>query len=198
MLILRLRRMVKEDTPPLALRLLAFSRRWLKNASFCSRRLCGLLRWRKSGHSVTAVKMSLMSENPRDRAGRSCRTIALISRLGVLSGDTGGIARGDVDLLPLGVVALFVHRIIDGDELVDVDLAIGAVDGDLRAPIKMQDLGVALGKRPLEAVDQGRAGRCASPLAPSARPSYRMPFTSPSFLGLKSNTGFKTHFFTSS
>ena len=38
--------------------------------------------------------------------------------------------------------------------VVQVDLAGGAVDGHLGAPLKMQDLGIALGERLLQAVDQ--------------------------------------------
>ena len=74
--------------------------------------------------------------------------------LGVLSGDAARVLGGDVDLLELGEVALLVHGIVDRLQTVNVDLAGGAVDGHLGAPLKMQDLGIALGERLLQAVDQ--------------------------------------------
>ena len=74
--------------------------------------------------------------------------------LGMLGGDTAGVLGGDVDLLELGEVALLVHGIVDRLQAVDIDLAGGAVDGHLGAPLKMQDLGIALGERLLQAVDQ--------------------------------------------
>ena len=74
--------------------------------------------------------------------------------LGVLGGDAARVLGGDVDLLELGEVALLVHGIVDRLQTVDVDLAGGAVDGHLGAPLKMQDLGIALGERLLQAVDQ--------------------------------------------
>ena len=74
--------------------------------------------------------------------------------LGVLGSDAARILGGDVDLLELGEVALLVHGIVDRLQAVDVDLAGGAVDGHLSAPLKMQDLGIALGERLLQAVDQ--------------------------------------------
>ena len=74
--------------------------------------------------------------------------------LGVLGSDAACVLGSDVDLLELGEVALLVHGIVDRLQAVDVDLAGGAVDGHLGAPLKMQDLGIALGKRLLQAVDQ--------------------------------------------
>ena len=67
--------------------------------------------------------------------------------LGVLGGDAARVLGGDVDLLELGEVALLVHGIVDRLQAVDVDLAGGAVDGHLGAPLKMQDLGITLGER---------------------------------------------------
>ena len=74
--------------------------------------------------------------------------------LGVLGGDAARVLGGNVDLLELGEVALLVHGIVNRLQAVDVDLAGGAVDGHLGAPLKMQDLGIALGERLLQAVDQ--------------------------------------------
>ena len=72
----------------------------------------------------------------------------------MLGGDAARVLGSDVDLLELGEVALLVHGIVDRLQAVDVDLAGGAVDGHLGAPLKMQDLGIALGERLLQAVDQ--------------------------------------------
>ena len=74
--------------------------------------------------------------------------------LSVLGSNAARVLGGDVDLLELGEVALLVHGIVDRLQAVDVDLAGGAVDGHLGAPLKMQDLGIALGERLLQAVDQ--------------------------------------------
>ena len=74
--------------------------------------------------------------------------------LSVLGSDAARVLGSDVDLLELGEVALLVHGIVDRLQAVDVDLAGGAVDGHLGAPLKMQDLGIALGERLLQAVDQ--------------------------------------------
>ena len=74
--------------------------------------------------------------------------------LGVLGSDAARVLGGDVDLLELGEVALLVHGIVDRLQAVDVNLTGGAVDGHLGAPVKMQNLGIALGERLLQAVDQ--------------------------------------------
>ena len=74
--------------------------------------------------------------------------------LGVLGGDAARVLGGNVDLLELGEVALLVHGIVDRLQAVDVNLTGGAVDGHLSAPVKMQNLGIALGERLLQAVDQ--------------------------------------------
>ena len=74
--------------------------------------------------------------------------------LGVLGGDAARVLGGDIDLLELGEVALLVHGIVDRLQAVNVNLTGGAVDGHLGAPLKMQDLGIALGERLLQAVDQ--------------------------------------------
>lgn len=74
--------------------------------------------------------------------------------LGVLGSYAARVLGGDVDLLKLGEVALLVHGIVNRLQAVDVDLTGGAVDGHLGAPLKMQDLGIALGERLLQAVDQ--------------------------------------------
>ena len=66
----------------------------------------------------------------------------------------GGVANDGVDLGEAGVVALLVHGIVDRLQAVNVNLTGGAVDGHLGAPLKMQDLGIALGERLLQAVDQ--------------------------------------------
>ena len=75
--------------------------------------------------------------------------------LGVLRCDAGGVGRGDVLLVKVEVLAgLLVVGLLLGDELVDVDLAGGVVDGDARAKGKVKDVGVALGERLLQAVEQ--------------------------------------------
>ena len=66
--------------------------------------------------------------------------------LRVLGSDAARVLGSDVDLLELGEVALLVHGIVDRLQAVDVDLAGGAVDSHLGAPLKMQDLGIALGE----------------------------------------------------
>ncbi len=73
----------------------------------------------------------------------------------MLRGDAARVGGRDVDLVELGELArLLVERLVLGDELVDVDLAGGAVDRDAGAPVEVQDVGVALGERLLEAVEQ--------------------------------------------
>ena len=75
--------------------------------------------------------------------------------LGVLRCDAGGVGRGDVLLVKVEVLAgLLVVGLLLGDELVDVDLAGSVVDGDARAKGKVKDVGVALGERLLQAVEQ--------------------------------------------
>ena len=74
--------------------------------------------------------------------------------LGMLGSSAARVGGSDVDLLPLLVVALFIHGVVDGLETVDPNLAGLAVDGDLCAPVEVQKVGVALGEGLLKTVEQ--------------------------------------------
>lgn len=74
--------------------------------------------------------------------------------LGGLGGEAAHVLGRDVDLLVLGEVALLIHGIVDGLEAVHVDLAGGAVDGDLRAPVELENASIGLGECGLKAIEQ--------------------------------------------
>ena len=74
--------------------------------------------------------------------------------LGGAGGEAARVLRGHVNLVELGVVSLLVHGVVHRVELVDVDLAAGAVDGDLRAPIQLEDLRICVGQGLLEPVEE--------------------------------------------
>ena len=74
--------------------------------------------------------------------------------IGGLGGEAADVLGRDVDLLELGEVALLIHGVVDGLETIHVDLARGAVDGDLGAPVELEDLGIGLGQGRLETVKQ--------------------------------------------
>ena len=120
--------------------------------------------------------------------------------LGVLGCDARGVLRGDVNLLETGVIALFVHGVVIGDQLVHVDLAGGAVDGDLRAPIQVKNLSVALSERLLQTIDEVKL--IDMPLLAQGHEGFHhlgcCHIYLPPFSFLKSKVGFKVHFFTSS
>lgn len=73
----------------------------------------------------------------------------------MLGGDAARVLRRHIAFRKLGIlILLLVVGLLDGNELVDVDLARGAVDDDLSAEGKMQDVAVAFRKRPLELIDE--------------------------------------------
>ena len=73
--------------------------------------------------------------------------------LGALRGDAGDVVRGDVMLLVVGVVAGLGVLLANAHQLVDVDLAGVAVDGDASVPVQLEDVLVALGQLLLKAVE---------------------------------------------
>ena len=74
--------------------------------------------------------------------------------LGVLGSDAADVGGSDVALDVFGILAGFVVGLALADQLVHVDLAAVAVDGDTCVPLKVQDTLVATGKGCLETLDQ--------------------------------------------
>ena len=66
--------------------------------------------------------------------------------------DAGDVIRGDVMLLVVGVVAGLRVLLANAHQLVDIDLAGVAVDGDAGIPVQLEDVLVALGQLLLKAV----------------------------------------------
>ena len=73
---------------------------------------------------------------------------------GVLRSDAAHVCRRHVALFELGVFAGLLVRLANRNELVDIDLARGAVDGDASVPLKVKNVLVALGKRRLKTLDK--------------------------------------------
>ena len=72
----------------------------------------------------------------------------------ILSSDAAHAFGGDVALFELGVFASLLVRLANRNELVDIDLARSAVDGDASVPLKVKNVLVALGKRRLKTLDK--------------------------------------------
>ena len=72
----------------------------------------------------------------------------------ILSGDAAHAFGSDVALFELGVFAGLLVGLANRNELVDIDLARGAVDGDASVPLKVKNVLVALGKRRLKTLDK--------------------------------------------
>ena len=72
----------------------------------------------------------------------------------ILSGDAAHAFGSNVALFELGVFAGLLVRLANRNELVDIDLARGAVDGDASVPLKVKNVLVALGKRRLKTLDK--------------------------------------------
>ena len=74
--------------------------------------------------------------------------------LGVLSGDAAHAFGGHVALFEFGIFAGFFVGLANRNELIDVNLARGTVDGDASVPLKVKNVLVALGKRCLKTLDK--------------------------------------------
>jgi len=74
--------------------------------------------------------------------------------LGVLRGDAAHVVGGNVALLEFAVLARLFIGLADGNELVYIDTARGAVNRDASVPLKVENVLVAPRKRSLQALDQ--------------------------------------------
>ena len=72
----------------------------------------------------------------------------------ILSGDAAHAFGSNVALFELGVFAGLLVRLANRNELVDINLARGAVDGDASVPLKVKNVLIALGKRRLKTLDK--------------------------------------------
>ena len=74
--------------------------------------------------------------------------------LGVLRGNAAHIIGGDVALFEFAVLARLFIGLADGNELVYINTARGAVNRDASVPLKVENVLVAPRKRSLQALDQ--------------------------------------------